>query len=141
MIPDNADRRRLLVIDDDPAWRSLYRLEFGDRFEVVEASDGREGLAQLEAAVPDLVILDLNMPRMDGAGFLACLDHRGVSTPVIVCSALESEARRLAGPTVRVVPKSPHPTQLSLAIVNLPPARPRPPLPPTPRPPPPPPHP
>ncbi|PYM32436.1 MAG: hypothetical protein DME17_20675 [Candidatus Rokuibacteriota bacterium] len=122
MIRDNAERRRLLVIDDDPAWRSLYRLEFGDRFEVVEASDGREGLAQLEAAVPDLVILDLNMPRMDGAGFLACLDTRGVSTPVIVCSALESEARRLAGPTVRVVPKSPDLTELSLAIVNLAPA-------------------
>jgi len=110
------------VIDDDPDWRSLYRLEFGDRFEVVEASDGREGLAQLEAAVPDLVILDLNMPRMDGAGFLACLDDRGVSTPVIVCSALDSEARRLAGPTVRVVPKSPDLTELSLAIVNLAPA-------------------
>jgi CheY-like chemotaxis protein len=115
-------RPRLLVIDDDPAWRLLYRLEFGDRFEVVEAADGREGLDKLESTVPDLVILDLNMPRMDGHRFLACLDDRGVSTPVIVCSALEAQARDLARPTVRVVPKSPDLTELSLAVVNLGPA-------------------
>src|SRR5205807_9850387 len=108
MLHDNAERRRLLVIDDDPNWRSLYRLEYGDRFEVVEASDGREGLAQLEAAVPDLVILDLNMPRMDGAGFLACLDDRGVSTPVIVCSFLVSETRSQAVQSALVVLYSSH---------------------------------
>jgi CheY-like chemotaxis protein len=122
MISGHAFRPKLLVIDDDPAWRSLYRLEYGERFEVLEASDGREGLAKLEATGPDLVILDLNMPRMDGHGFLACLDDRGLSTPVIVCSALESQARDLARPTVRVVPKSPDLTELSLAIVNLSPA-------------------
>ena len=110
------------MIDDDPAWRSLYRLEFGDRYDVVEAADGHEGLDKLEATVPDLVILDLNMPRLDGVRFLACMDDRGVNTPVIVCSALEAEARRLAGPSVRVVSKSPDLTELSLAIVNLAPA-------------------
>jgi DNA-binding response OmpR family regulator len=122
MVGGSAARRKLLVIDDDPNWRSLYRLEFGDRYDVVEAADGHEGLDKLEATVPDLVILDLNMPRLDGVRFLACMDDRGVNTPVIVCSALEAEARRLAGPSVRVVSKSPDLTELSLAIVNLAPA-------------------
>jgi len=122
MVGGSSARRKLLVIDDDPNWRLLYRLEFGDRYDVVEAADGHEGLDKLEATVPDLVILDLNMPRLDGVRFLACMDDRGVNTPVIVCSALEAEARRLAGPSVRVVSKSPDLTELSLAIVNLAPA-------------------
>jgi DNA-binding NarL/FixJ family response regulator len=109
-------RRTLLVIDDDPSWRSLYRLEFGERFDVVEAADGRDGLEQLRLAGPDLVILDLRMPGMDGARFLACLEDRDNRTPVIVCTALEHEARKLARSDVRIVPKSPDLTRLSEAV-------------------------
>ncbi len=114
-----APRRTLLVIDDDPAWRSLYRLEFGGRFDVVEATDGRDGLEQLERTGPDLVILDLTMPGMDGARFLAGLEGRCHRPPVIVCSAQEFEARRLARSQVRIVPKSPDLTALREAIDSL----------------------
>jgi CheY-like chemotaxis protein len=114
-----ATRRTLLVIDDDPAWRSLYRLEFGGRFDVVEATDGREGLAQLERTGPDLVILDLSMPGMDGARFLASLEGCRHTPPVIVCTAHELEARRLARSHVRIVAKSPNLTALWEAIESL----------------------
>lgn len=116
---DRPGRPRLLVIDDDPAWRSLYRLEFQDRFEVLEASDGRDGLEKLEPAPPDLVILDLSMPRMDGTRFLACLDDRGRTIPVIVCTGLDGVLPRFARPSVRIVSKSPDLTELSRAVLAL----------------------
>jgi CheY-like chemotaxis protein len=116
---DGEPQRTLLVVDDEPAWRSLYRLEFESRFKVVEAADGRDGLEKLEASLPDLVILDLAMPRMDGARFLACLQDKGVRTPVIVCSAFEAEAQRLERASVRVVAKSTDLTELSRAVLTL----------------------
>jgi len=109
----------LLVIDDESSWRALYRTEFEGHFEVVEAIDGRDGLDKLDSRTPDLVILDLHMPRMDGARFLACLRDRGVSTPVIVCSGLGAEAERLAGAGVRFVAKSPDLTELARAVLTL----------------------
>ena len=116
---DGEPRRTLLVIDDEPAWRLLYRLEFEGQFEVIEAADGRDGLEKLESSLPDLVILDLAMPRMDGARFLACLQDKGVRTPVIICSAHEPETRPLERASVRVVPKSPDLTELSRAVLTL----------------------
>ncbi len=97
----------LLIIDDDPAWRSLYRLMFEGKFRVFEATDGHEGLARYEETLPDLVIVDLRMPRMDGATFLARLRGKSHVAPVIVCTAVSREAASLAGSRVRVVPKSP----------------------------------
>jgi DNA-binding response OmpR family regulator len=109
----------LLVIDDDSSWRALYRTAFEGHFEVVEAIDGRDGLDKLDSRTPDLVILDLHMPRMDGARFLACLRDRGVSTPVIVCSGLGAGAEGLAGAGVRFVAKSPDLTELAHAVLTL----------------------
>ena len=109
----------MLIVDDDPGWRSLYRLEFGDRFEIVEAVDGRDGLDRLEQARPDLVILDLRMPGMDGVWFLACLEDRGNRTPVIVCTAVEREAPAVVRSRARIVPKSPDLTRLREAIAAV----------------------
>jgi len=99
--------RTMLVIDDDPAWRSLYRIMFEGKFEIVEARDGQEGLALYEEVSPDLVIVDLRMPRMDGAAFLGELRGKPHMAPVIVCTAVSREAAPLARMGVRVVPKSP----------------------------------
>lgn len=109
--------RTMLVIDDDPAWRSLYRIMFEGRFEIVEARDGREGLVRCEEVSPDLVIVDLRMPRMDGAAFLAELRARPHVPPVIVCTAVSREAVPLARMGVCVVPKSPGLKEL-LSVVS-----------------------
>ena len=111
--------RTLLVIDDDPTWRLLYRLEFEGEFQVVEAADGEEGLRRYEEASPDLVIVDLKMPRMDGAVFLEHLKGKPRVAPVIVCTALSDEAGSLARPGVRVVSKWPSLRELRRAVVSL----------------------
>ncbi len=58
---------RVLVVDDFEDTRLLYALSFRDEgFEVVEASDGHEALAEARALPPDLVVMDVSMPTLDG---------------------------------------------------------------------------
>ncbi len=109
--------RTILIIDDDPSWRSLYRLVFEGKFRVVEARDGHEGLARYVEILPDLVIVDLRMPRVDGAKFVAALQAQSHVAPVIVCTAVSREAAPLARSGVRVVSKSPGLKEL-LAVVS-----------------------
>lgn len=97
----------LLIVDDDPAWRSLYRLEFEKKFQVWEACDGLEGLALVESLAPDLVILDLHMPRMDGLSLLHQLGLKGLTTPVVLCTAVLPDCGPPPSPCVGIVEKSP----------------------------------
>jgi DNA-binding NtrC family response regulator len=78
--------KRMLVVDDDSAWRALYRMGFEADFEVFEAVDGLDALAALDRVRPDVIVLDLRMPHLDGMGFIRQMDRRGWKTPVIVCS-------------------------------------------------------
>jgi len=81
---------RLLIIDDDAGIQKMLKilLEF-EHFEVMVASNGLMALEQLERASPDLILLDLMMPDMDGRTFLQELARRGLrpSIPVIVLTA------------------------------------------------------
>ena len=73
---------RVLVVDDEPVCRYLVRrLLPGGAFEIVEASNGAEAMAQLRERRPDVVLLDLNMPEMDGFAFLDTLASAGESAP------------------------------------------------------------
>lgn len=88
---------RVLVVDDDP----LSRFGVCDRlerdFDVLEAANGREALALLEAQRVDLVVTDLMMPEMDGIDLTRAIRERG-STKVIWCTAYDrDEFRRAAG--------------------------------------------
>jgi two-component system, OmpR family, response regulator MprA len=83
-------RHSILVVDDDPLFRELYRtaLRF-EGFDVSTASDGFAALQSIERNPPSLVILDINMPCLDGWGVLDELS-RYESTraiPVIVVTA------------------------------------------------------
>ncbi len=81
----------MLVIEDDPAWRSLYLLEFGKQFDIYEANDGLRALSILESVRPDVILLDLRLPRMDGRAFLRQMERKGVKAPVVVCSGVLPE--------------------------------------------------
>ncbi len=96
---------RLLVIDDDPAWRALYRMAFEGQFELFEATGAQEALAGLGEVNPDVILLDLRMPRMNGLDFIRRLDLKGIRIPIVVCSGVVTEGERLSVPGVRIAPK------------------------------------
>ena len=108
--------RTMLIVDDDPAWRGLYAMEFKPRFRVVEAEDGIEALAQLDRALPDIIVLDLRLPRLNGLDFLRALDRRGLRTPVVVCSGLVSDEGGFAMPGVRAAQKTADLRQVRAAV-------------------------
>lgn len=79
---------RILIVEDDDNQRLLYREVFeDDGFEVVEARDGRDALAQIERDPPDVVVLDINMPGLDGLQTLTRIHDLNRSLPVILHSA------------------------------------------------------
>lgn len=62
---------KILTVDDSRTMRDMLRMALsGAGFEVVQAVDGVDGLAVLEREDPDVVITDINMPKMDGFGFI-----------------------------------------------------------------------
>jgi CheY-like chemotaxis protein len=70
-------RYRILVVDDEPSIRETARMILeGDGYEVLTAADGVVGLHSLSKSLPDLIISDLNMPRMSGFEFLAVVRQR-----------------------------------------------------------------
>jgi two-component system alkaline phosphatase synthesis response regulator PhoP len=84
----------VLVVDDDPDIRLLLRVELElEGHRITEAGDGAEALAAVTGDRPDLVLLDMMMPVLDGWGFLAAVD-RATAPPVVVITALASEGDR-----------------------------------------------
>jgi DNA-binding NarL/FixJ family response regulator len=84
VIADDADDLRMLI---------RFALEHDDRFSVVgEAADGEQALAAVDAEQPDLLVLDLAMPRMDGLEVLSRLRDRREPPPVVVLSGFTNEA-------------------------------------------------
>ena len=78
---------RILVIDDDTGVRTTIRQALEcERFDVVEAEDGRKGLAQVTAHEPDVVITDVIMPEIDGIGFILSLRKENRDLRVIAIS-------------------------------------------------------
>ena len=78
----------VLAVDDDPAILELLTLTLTDEgFTVASASNGAEALASYEDVRPDVIVLDLEMPVMDGRAFYRKLRERGDSTPVLLVSA------------------------------------------------------
>jgi len=81
---------KILIVDDEPDLASTveYRLKFAD-YQVVTASNGQEGLKQVESEKPDLILLDTNMPVMNGHEMLERLRADGSleHIPVIMLTA------------------------------------------------------
>jgi len=85
---------RVAIIEDEVAIRRMYamKLQFAD-FEVCEAGDGEEGLIVIEREKPDLVLLDLRMPKMSGDEMLRELRSKewGESIPVIILTNISKD--------------------------------------------------
>ncbi len=103
--------RPVLVVEDDPATREVIRRALErDGWLVREATNGREALRLMEEEAPDLVVLDLMMPEMDGFEFVSKLrtSDSGQRIPVVVVTAkelTEEDRARLSGHVSRVFHK------------------------------------
>ena len=89
---------RILVVDDDLVIQRLVSLTLVDEgYEVDTAGDGEQGLAALERepeALPDLIVLDLEMPILDGRTFYRTIRDRGLAIPVMILSAFGAHSAR-----------------------------------------------
>ncbi|HKC40260.1 MAG TPA: response regulator, partial [Gemmatimonadales bacterium] len=90
--------KRILVIEDnaDLAYGLRNNLEI-EGYQVEVVGDGAKGLARARAAKPDLVILDLMLPGMDGFRVLRTLRDDGQATPVLILTARGEEADKVRG--------------------------------------------
>jgi CheY-like chemotaxis protein len=113
---------RVLVVEDEPVPRRLlHDLLAMHGYDVLEASNGAEGLERLREATPDLILLDLNMPVMDGWQFRAAQrrlkDLHLATTPVLLMTGAESAAADAAMLSVEGLVEKPfHPDRLLGAI-------------------------
>ena len=96
----SATKWRILIVDDEADLVSVLRMGLEiEGFVVVSASDGEEGLRRAREDRPDLVVLDLMLPKMDGYKVCRALkfDERYKTLPIVILSARSGEQdRRLA---------------------------------------------
>ena len=94
-----SSRPTVLVVDDDPDLRMLAGMQLGDGFDVIQASDGEECVQKATAQQPDVILLDMMMPGMNGAEVLTALssDPLTADIPVIFLSALGTTDDRVKG--------------------------------------------
>ena len=89
---------KILIVEDDCDFQGIYQLYLqGESFQVLTALNGKEAMAVLEKETPDLIILDLIMPVMDGEEFYLWLraQEKGRLIPVIVASVNEKIPQRM----------------------------------------------
>jgi two-component system response regulator MprA len=88
----------ILVVDDDaPIRRMLDRTLSAEGYAVETATDGGEALAAVERSTPDLVVLDVGLPGVDGLSVSRRLRAKGLAVPVLLLTARDSVPDRVAG--------------------------------------------
>ena len=93
-----ASHKKVLIVDDEPDTLELVKLvlESGG-FETVLAASGKEALNELEASKPDLVLLDIMMPDMDGWEVFRKIKEYNVNIPIAILTAKAQNFDRLLG--------------------------------------------
>jgi len=92
----SAPSPKVLVIDDEPPIRKLLRMGLSAHgYEILEASNGRISLELLEQKKPDLVILDLGLPDMQGLELLRMIRARNEGVPIVILSSRGDEASKV----------------------------------------------
>ncbi len=88
----------VLTVDDSRTMRDMLRLALTDAgFKVLEAEDGQHGLEVLRESAPDVIVTDINMPRLDGYGFIEGVraDPQRRTIPILVLSTESSPEKKL----------------------------------------------
>jgi len=119
--------RRVLIVDDEAEVRSaladiLRAMRYTDTLEVAEASDGQEGLDAVLAQRPDLILLDLQMPRVSGLALLKQIHQADRRLPVIVITATQDTqlaAEALGQGAVAYLPKPFDPRHVEMLVATF----------------------
>jgi len=94
-----SNAKKILIVDDDDALREALRDQFSlhDEFDVTDAATATAGVKALKADHADLVILDVNMPDMDGREACKLMRKNGYKGPVVMLTAESSDADTILG--------------------------------------------
>ncbi len=94
----NTTTKKILIVDDEQPIRTLleYNLK-QERYETISAADGEEAVHKTESEQPDLILLDLMLPKMDGIDVCRTLRQRGIQTPIIMLTAKGDELDKVLG--------------------------------------------
>ena len=117
-------KRKILTIDDDPDILDVLMLTLQDEFDIVQAHDGQEGLKKAQEILPDLIITDVMMPKMDGFHVCAMLkkDKRFQNIPIILLTGRLAEDDKATGKEVKAdvyLNKPFNPPELLTAVKSL----------------------
>ncbi|MCF2857012.1 response regulator [Pseudoalteromonas sp. SMS1] len=95
--------RSILIVDDTPDMLEFLHSVFGKSYKVMVARDGEEALSLAQSVLPDLIISDVMMPKLDGFGLLSAIkqDTLTAHIPVILLTANLNEQRQIEGLTLR----------------------------------------
>jgi len=94
----DAGSERVLVVDDDPPLRRmLERSLSAEGFEVTVAGDGAAALLETERSAPDVIVLDVGLPVLDGIAVCRRLRGKGLPTPILMLTARDAVPDRVAG--------------------------------------------
>lgn len=91
------DKRKVLIIDDEPDNRELIDHILNDKFKVLSAQDGEEGLRVARSELPDLILLDITMPKLDGIAVCEALRSNEATRhiPIIMLTASSDVDHRI----------------------------------------------
>lgn len=84
-------KKHILVVDDDEALRDAYNFALTEEYAVQTAEDGQDGVSKFKASRPDMVFLDLRMPRMDGIAALREMRRLSAKLPIYIVTAFARE--------------------------------------------------
>lgn len=86
-------KKKLLVVDDDENLRELFTFAMQrEGFEVVQAKDGDEGIEKIRTFQPDVVVLDLMMPKVNGFMVIGYLAEKKIKVPIVVLTGFWEQA-------------------------------------------------
>ena len=99
---DSANRKKVLIVDDEPGVRQLVSKILSRDYTVIEARDGEEAINAARSQKPDIILMDMMMPKMDGltACYAIKKDPATKGIPVVMLTAIDQELNKKLSTTV-----------------------------------------
>ncbi len=123
MAMGDAEQIKILIVDDEPVNLRVFEMTLKGQYEIITATDGREAMLKVQEARPDLVLLDIMMPVMNGYEVCEAIkaDQELAAIPVIFVTALDKmldESKGLALGAIDYIIKPVNPALLRLRVKN-----------------------